>query len=148
MKKNVVSDFSVMAGSKTFIFHNWYLQYCYIEIPNAPARYGAWIGFEAKEIPDPWRRGHYRYIPVNNKRAYSTSFGTVGMLKHPTEAIKLPSQAELNSGSYVFDAMLWGSQTVKRHFKESSFRQMLDYLRSNNVGVPMNCKCRGCITYA
>ena len=147
MKKNE-TEYSIMCVRDAAIFHNWYLRYCYIEIPNAPARYGAWIGFEAKEIPDPWRRGHYRYIPVNNKRAYSTSFGTAGMLNHPTEAIKLPSQAEMDSGSYVFDTVLWGSQTVKRHFRESSFRQMLDYLRMKDVGLPGKCKCRGCLTYA
>ena len=65
MKKNIAADFSIRIGRDTTVFHGWYLKYHYIEISGAPARYGAWIGFKAKEIVDPWRRGHYRYTPAH-----------------------------------------------------------------------------------
>jgi len=140
-------SFSVIKGRNTEIFHNWYIKYTYINVPGAPAMFGVWIGFEAKETPDRKRKGHFRYAPVNNRRAYSTSFGAVGFLEHPTEAIKIPSEpVELKDR--CFDAILMDTRWHRRVLMELSYVKMVEFLKAAGVGRPGQCNCRGCQAYA
>jgi len=140
-------SFGLSKGRDADVFHNWLIKYAKIYIPGTIAKFSAWVGMEVKEEPAPKRPGHFRYIPVNDKRLYVTSFGTTGVLNHPTEVIKIPSPKELIGSKHVCDLMLWDSYYVQRIMKEETYKMMIDYLRSQGVGKPGTCNCRGCIAH-